>query len=149
VKAEATVGAAETADDLARRVARVMYDRDFAAQAMGMEVLEVREGFAALRMPVRRDMLNGHAIAHGGIVFALADTAFAYACNSRNEPTVALQCSISFARAAREGETLVARAEERTRTRRTSTYDVEVATESGETVALFRGTGYIKAGTYL
>ncbi|MBV9103392.1 MAG: hydroxyphenylacetyl-CoA thioesterase PaaI [Candidatus Eremiobacteraeota bacterium] len=141
--------AAETADALACRIAGVMYGRDYAAQSMGIEVLEVREAFAVLSMRVRRDMLNGHVIAHGGAVFALADTAFAYACNSRNEPTVALQCTISFTRAAREGETLIARAEERARTRRTSTYDVTIATDGGETIALFRGVGYIKAGTYL
>jgi len=139
----------EAPDDLARRVAAAMYERDAAAQALGIDVLEVSEARATLTMRIRPDMLNGHAIAHGGIVFALAVTAFAYACNSRNEPTVALQCSISFSRPGRGGELLTARAEERTRTRRTSTYDITVTGEDGEIVALFRGTGYRRDGTYL
>jgi acyl-CoA thioesterase len=136
-------------DELARRVVAAMFERDRAAQELGIAVREVREGVAVLMMTVRPEMLNGHSIAHGGLVFALADTAFAYACNSRNEPTVALQCSISFARAAREGETLTAAAEERTRSNRTSTYDVTIAGEDGGLVALFRGTAYRRDGTYL
>jgi acyl-CoA thioesterase len=136
-------------DALARRVGEAMYARDAAAKAMGIAVGEVREGAAVLTMTVRPDMLNGHGIAHGGLVFALADTAFAYACNSRNEPTVALQCSISFARATRSGEVLTARAQERTRSKRTSTYDVTVCGQDGEIVALFRGTAYRRDGTYL
>ena len=137
------------ADALARRVAAAMYERDVAAQAFGIEIRHVREAHAELTMTVRADMLNGHAIAHGGLVFALADTAFAYACNSRNEPTVALQCSISFSRPAREGDVLTATADERARSRRTSTYDVTVIDAEGKVVALFRGTGYRRDGTYL
>jgi acyl-CoA thioesterase len=136
-------------DELARRVARAMFAKDHAARGLGIEIRDVGEGRAALSMVVRPDMLNGHAIAHGGFVFTLADTAFAYACNSRNESTVALQCSISFARAAREGELLVAVAQERTRANRTATYDVSVATADGETVALFRGTAYRVSGAHV
>jgi acyl-CoA thioesterase len=136
-------------DDLARRVAARMYESDFAAHALAISLESVREGAATVSMTVRRDMLNSHAIAHGGFVFTLADTAFAYACNSRNEVTVALQCSISFASAAREGELLRAHAEERTRTKRTSTYDVTVTDAAGEVVALFRGTAYKRSGTVI
>ena len=147
--AEDLARSGEPPDDLARRVAQTMFARDLAAQAMGIEIRETGVARSTLTMRIREDMLNGHEITHGGVVFALADTAFAYACNSRNEPTVALQCSISFARATRLGELLTARAEERTRTRRTSTYDVTIAGEDGEIVALFRGTGYRRDGTYL
>jgi acyl-CoA thioesterase len=126
-----------------------MFARDRAAQALGIEIRDVGEGRAELAMTIRADMLNGHAIAHGGYLFALADTAFAYACNSRNESTVALQCSISFSRAVREGEALVAAAEERTRANRTSTYDVTVTSDGGEVVALFRGTAYRVRGSHV
>ena len=141
--------ATEAPDELARRVAHAMYERDHAARALGIVIEEAREAASVLTMRVRGDMLNGHGIAHGGVVFALADTAFAYACNSRNEPTVALQCSISFARAAREGEVLTARARERTRSRRTGTYDVEVTGVDGQVVALFLGTAYRRSGSVL
>jgi len=143
--------ASRTPDELARLVAETMFSRDYAAQAMGIAIREAGVACSTLTMPVRHDMLNGHAIAHGGVVFALADTAFAYACNSRNEPVVALQCTISFNRPAREGETLTARAQERTRTRRTSTYDVTITGDGGDddVVALFRGVGYRRDGTYL
>lgn len=137
------------ADDLARRVAARMFENDLASHAFGIALEDVREGAATVSMTIRRDMLNGHAIAHGGMIFTLADTAFAYACNSRNEVTVALQCSISFARAAREGDVLHARAEERTHSKRTSTYDVTVADPTGEIVALFRGTAYKRSGSLL
>lgn len=136
-------------DALARRVAMAMYAHDPAVRYLGIEIGDVREGAATATMTIRPDMINGHAIAHGGFVFALADSAFAYACNSRNESTVALQCSISFAKPTREGDVLIAVAEERTRAGRTSTYDVTVSTDAGTTVALFRGTAYRIAGTHV
>lgn len=140
----------ETADPdaLARRVAEHMFQRDRGAQTLGVVLHEARVGFARLSMLVDERMLNGHGIAHGGFVFALADTAFAYACNSRNERTVALQCSVSFTTASREGDVLVATAEERTSASRTSTYDVLI-TREGKTVALFRGVAYRLRGTVL
>ena len=143
------MGAAEEADALAQRVGEAMYRRDHAAQALGIVLEGIREGAAVVSMTVRRDMLNGHALAHGGLVFALADTAFAYACNSRNEATVALQCSISFTKAAYEGDVLQARAEERTRAKRTSAYDVTVTSQDGDIVALFRGTAYRRTGSVI
>ncbi len=138
------------ADDcsFAARIAAAMYARDRAARDLEIAVEEVRFGYARCAFTVRDSMLNGHDVAHGGYVFALADTAFAYACNSRNDVNVALHASISFAAPARAGERLVAVAEERARTRRTGTYDVTV-TESGRTVALFRGTSYRLAETVI
>lgn len=126
---------------LARRVAEHMFRNDRGAQTLGLALLESRVGYARVSMQVGAQMLNGHGIAHGGFVFALADTAFAYACNSRNERTVALQCSISFTTATHEGDELIATAEERTVASRTSTYDITIARE-GKTVALFRGVAY-------
>ena len=136
-------------DDLARRVATAMFERDRAAHTMGLELLEAREGFARVAFTVREDMLNAHDICHGGYVFALADAAFAYACNSRNDPNVALQCSISFAAASRAGDRLEATAQERVRGGRTGTYDIDVAGAEGKVVALFRGTCYRVAGSVL
>jgi acyl-CoA thioesterase len=132
---------------LARRVGEAMYARDRAAQMLGIEVVEIAFGYAKCTMTVRDDMLNGHDICHGGIVFTLADTAFAYACNSRNERAVALQCSISFAAPARVGERLSAVAEERAAGKRTGTYDVAVLDPDGATIALFRGTSYRISGS--
>jgi acyl-CoA thioesterase len=93
-------------------------------------------------MPVRDDMLNGHAICHGGLIFALADSAFAFACNSYNLSTVASGCAIEFIAPAREGDVLTARARERQLAGRTGVYDVEVTNARGEVVALFRGKSY-------
>ena len=126
----------------AGRVAAAMFERDRAAAHTGIVLDEVRFGFAQCSFTVTESMLNGHDVCHGGFVFLLADTAFAYACNSRNDTHVALACSVSFSAASRLGERLTAVAEERTRTRRTGTYDVAVYGPGGSTVALFRGTSY-------
>jgi len=126
-----------------------MFARDRAAQSLGITVEEAREGYARLQMTIREDMVNGHAIAHGGMIFTLADTAFAYACNSRNVPHVALQASISFTAAGRLGETLIAEGREITLAGRTGVYDIAVRTQAGVPVALFRGTPYRIRGTVL
>jgi len=94
-------------------------------------------------------MLNGHEVVHGGFIFALADTAFAYACNSRNETNVALNAAISFTAPGRAEQRLVATAQERSKAGRTGIYDVEVQSEGGETIALFRGTSYRVGGTVI
>jgi len=138
-----------TGDALAQACASAMFARDRAAQSLGIEIEEAREGYARLRMAIRDDMVNGHAIAHGGMIFTLADTAFAYACNSRNVPFVALHVSISFTAPGRLGETLVAEGREITLAGRTGVYDIAVRTESGTAVALFRGTCYRIRGTVL
>ena len=127
---------------LAERVAESMYERDTATQALGIRIVHVGPGYAELAMPVRPDMLNGHQICHGGFIFTLADSAFAYACNSYNLNTVASGCAIEFTAPAREGDVLTARAHERQLAGRTGVYDVEVANERGESVAMFRGKSY-------
>jgi len=132
----------EDDDSLAVRVGAAMFGRDRASQSTGMELLEVRPGYARIAFTIREDMLNGHDLAHGGFIFALADSAFAYACNARNDVNVALQCSISFASSARLGERLTATVRERVLGGRTGTYDGEVVREDGSVVALFRGTSY-------
>ena len=133
---------AASAQALAESVTASMYARDTASKALGMRVVRVEPGFAELMMPVRADMLNGHAICHGGLIFTLADSAFAFACNSYNLTTVASGCAVEFIAPAREGEVLTARARERQLAGRTGVYDVEVANERGEVIALFRGKSY-------
>ncbi len=138
-------------DALARACADAMFARDRAAQAMGIVIEEVRAGYARLALTIGDTMINGHDIAHGGVTFTLADTAFAYACNSRNEPNVALQCSISFTAAARLGDRLIAAGEQRSGAKgRTGVYDITVTRASDdELVALFRGVCYRVKGTVL
>jgi acyl-CoA thioesterase len=127
---------------LAERVAAEMFARDRASQAMGMHVARVAPGRAELTMTVRNDMLNGHATCHGGFIFTLADSAFAFACNSANMTTVASGASIDFIAPARESDVLTAFAEERASSGRTGVYDIEVKNQRGETVALFRGKSH-------
>ena len=132
----------EQAQALAERVAEGMFSRDRASQALGMRIASVGPGRAELVMTVRDDMLNGHAICHGGFIFSLADSAFAFACNSYNQTTVASGCAIEFVAPAREGDALTAIARERSASGRTGVYDIEVRNQRGETVALFRGKSY-------
>jgi acyl-CoA thioesterase len=127
------------ADALARRVAEHLLSREGTGPAWGIEIEEVREGYARIAMIVRADMLNGHAIAHGGMIFALADTAFAYACNSRNVSTVANQASIVFLAPAKEGERLVAEVQEEALAGRSGVYQVTVSNPAGEKIAVFQG----------
>jgi acyl-CoA thioesterase len=126
----------------AERTAQAMFERDRASQALGMRVVAVRPGWARLVMRVRGDMLNGHGLCHGGMVFALADSAFAFACNSYNDATVAAAASIDYLAAAREGDELTAEAAEVWRSRRSGLYEVTVANQRGERIALFRGRSH-------
>jgi acyl-CoA thioesterase len=132
----------QEAQALAERVAAGMYARDRASQAMGMQISAIGPGYAELTMTVRADMLNGHAICHGGFIFTLADSAFAFACNSYNLTTVASGCAIDFVAPAREGDVLAAMARERSVSGSTGVYDIEVTNQRGETVAYFRGKSY-------
>ena len=122
--------------------ARAMYAEDGASQALGMRVLEVRPGCARLAMKVREDMVNGHQLCHGGLIFTLADSAFAFACNTYDLVTVAAAGTIEFLLSARLGDELTATAEERSRSKRTGVYDVTVRNQQGECVALFRGRSH-------
>jgi acyl-CoA thioesterase len=125
-------------NQLASRVAARFHAQEATARAWGIELEEAREGYARVAMTVREDMLNGHRIVHGAMVFAIADTAFAYACNSRNLATVAQQASIVFVSAARLGERLTAEAVEQVLDGRTGVYDMTV--RSGDrVVATFQG----------
>ena len=128
-----------SADQRAAAVGEAMYARDTASQALGMALEQVRPGYARLRMVVRADMLNGHGSCHGGIVFALADSAFAFACNSHDVVTVASGCSIEYLAPAQEGDELIAEAEERFREGRNGVYDVNVRRADGSLIATFRG----------
>lgn len=112
---------------------------DAASQALGMEVIETGVGRAAVRMTVREDMLNGHRLCHGGLVFSLADSAFAFACNSHGERALAAAASIDFLLPAKAGDTLTARAIEVWRGGRSGITEVTVTNQDGERVALFRG----------
>lgn len=114
--------------------------------AWGIAIEEARSGYARLSMTVRADMLNGHGIAHGGMIFALADTAFAYVCNGGNEKAVAAQASISFLGSAAQGEILVAEGEEVSRAGRSGVTRVSVRTGDGRPVAEFTGTSRIVGG---
>ena len=126
-------------DELAAKVAHSMLAAEGTGPAWGIIIEEAREGYARLSMTLRADMLNGHGIAHGGMVFALADTAFAYVCNGRNEKTVAAQASIVFLGSAQEGETLVAEAHEVAVAGRGGVTRVAVRTADGRAVAEFTG----------
>lgn len=137
------------ADALARRVAEHMLAREGTGPHWGIVIEEAREGYARLSMVVRADMLNGHRIAHGGMIFALADTAFAYACNSRNVSTVAQQASIVFLAPAKEGARLVAEAREEATAGRSGVYSVVVRTAGGENVAVFQGLSRAVGGAML
>ncbi|MEO1061997.1 MAG: hydroxyphenylacetyl-CoA thioesterase PaaI [Actinomycetota bacterium] len=118
---------------------RAMYDDDAAAQLLGIELVEVGEGTAVTRMSVRPDMVNGHDVCHGGVIFTLADTAFAYACNSYGPVTFAAGASIEFLAPGRGGAVLTATAHESYRQGKNGHYDVEVVDDDGTTLALFRG----------
>lgn len=128
-----------TPDELARATAAAMYENDACSRALGLEIVEVRAGYARLRMAVREDFLNGHQICHGGLIFTLADSSFAFACNSRNVNTVASGCSIEFLRPVHGGDVLTAEAVEQTLNGRTGIYDIRVTNRAGDTVAMFRG----------
>jgi acyl-CoA thioesterase len=131
------------AERLAQAVGRAMYDEDNASRSLGMSVEEIRPGHAKMRMTVRDDMINGHDICHGGLIFTLADSAFAFACNARNQVTVAAGAEIHFISPAKKGETLVAVARERASAGRSGIYDIEVTdSASGRLIALFRGRSH-------
>lgn len=136
-------------DALARRVAKHMLAQEGTGPHWGISIEEAREGYARISMVVRADMLNGHRIAHGGMIFALADTAFAYACNSRNVSTVAQQASILFMAPAQEGARLIAEAREEAVAGRSGAYVVTVRTAEGENIAVFQGLSRSLGGAML
>jgi acyl-CoA thioesterase len=135
-------------DDLARACADAMWKDDDASATLGMEILDIKAGEATLAMIVQPHMVNGQRIAHGGFIFTLADSAFAFACNTHNERVVAAHCQISFIRPGKLGDRLVAVAREVSRNGRSGIYDVRV-TADDEVIAEFRGHSCTIAGTWL
>lgn len=130
------------AGELAVRVAQAMLERDETTRHLGMKIECVGQGSARLSMDIRREMLNSHETCHGGYIFTLADSTFAYACNSYNHNTVASGCSIEYVAPVYVDDVLTATAEERALSGRTGTYDIAVTNQHGRTVALFRGKSY-------
>ena len=128
-----------TAQELAEQCAAELGTRDDAVRALGIELLEIAPRRAVMQMLVRQEMTNGHDVCHGGMVFTLADSAFAYASNSYNQTNVAASATIDFVAPAKLGDVLTASAEERANTGRTGFYDVRVTNAEGATIALFRG----------
>jgi acyl-CoA thioesterase len=135
-------------DDLARACAEAMWKEDDASGGLGMEIVEVGPGYAKLTMTVRPEMVNGQRIAHGGFIFTLADSAFAFACNSHNDRAVAAQGNISFIKSGKLGDKLVATAREVSRSGRSGIYDVRV-TADDVVIAEFRGHSRTIPGTWL
>ncbi|MDQ3551215.1 MAG: hydroxyphenylacetyl-CoA thioesterase PaaI [Bacteroidota bacterium] len=127
-------------DQLAKKVVAKMMRDDLFSQWMGIEVLEVREGYSKIKMTLRDEMINGFGIIHGGLAFSLADSAFAFACNNRNNLSVALDTSINFTKATKPGDELTAEAKEIHNGRSTGLYHIAIINQLGEQVAHFKGT---------
>ena len=138
-----------SADERAKEVARAIWAKDSASKFLGMQIEEVIEGQAILSLEVQEHHCNGHRICHGGIIFSLADSAFAFACNSRNQSTVAHHNMISFVAPALAGDQLVATARETNLSGRNGIYDVQVVNQDGKTIAEMRGLSRAIKGTIL
>ena len=132
----------ENPQALAEATANNMYARDHATQALGIKIISIKPGVASMQMAVQKTMLNGHQTCHGGYIFTLADSAFAFACNSYNIQAVAAGCSIEYLAPAYEHDVLTAEAHEQSRTGRTGIYDVAVMNQEGKKIALFRGKSH-------
>jgi len=139
---EQATNAQQTAD----LVREGMFKNDRASRLLGMQIVDVKPGSATLAMTIRDDMLNGHDICHGGLITTLADSAFAYACNSYNELTVASGFGVDFIAPGRFGDVLTARCTEVSKAGRTGVYDTEVTNQRGERIAMFRGRSYTMKG---
>ena len=137
-----------TPQDRARKCADLMLANDVASPGLGMALTDIGPGHATMTMTVRPDMLNGHFICHGGFIFALADSAFAFACNSYNKNAVAQQNQITYLSPGKQGELLTAKATEASLTGRSGVYDVTVTGADGRRVALFRGLSRTISGQH-
>jgi acyl-CoA thioesterase len=131
---------------LAELAGKAMYERDPASQRLGMTLDQIRPGYARMSMRVREDMLNGHGTCHGGYIFMLADSAFAFACNSHNLVTVGAGCTIDYLAPGRAGDLLTAEATEQALAGKTGVYDIVVTNQEGRKVALFRGKSHRVSG---
>lgn len=137
-----------TPEEIAQKSADFLWADDIAAQEHGMRIDFVGPGAASLSMTLTRSMTNGHRVGHGGFIFLLADTAFAYACNSYNQRCVAQHCSITFLKPAREGSRLTATARETRRVDRSGVYDISVIDDAGAPIAEFRGHSRTVSGSF-
>ncbi len=138
-----------TAQQIAEACSRAMYVDDTTSQSLGIEISQVAPGFARLSMRVGEKLTNGHGLCHGGYIFILADTAFAYACNTYDQRAVASGASIEFVAPAQVGDTLVAEALEQLRAGRRGVYDIRVSNQHGALIALFRGRSATIKGTFI
>lgn len=138
-----------TEDELAKACAQRMWSQDTASQNLGMNLERVEAGRSVISVTVTKVMTNGHGICHGGYIFTLADSAFAFACNTYNQVTVAQHCDITFLAPAHLGDRLTATAIERSRQGRSGLYDVTVSDQNGNTIAEFRGNSRTTKGTIL
>ncbi len=131
-----------TAEELATAIVDKMYTNDRFSQWLGIERVQDSPGISVLRMTVREEMTNGFGIAHGGITFSLADSAFAFACNSPGKKAVSIECDINHLKTLNVGDVLVAKAEEVSRSNKLGVYHVKVTNQKDEIVALFKGLAY-------
>jgi acyl-CoA thioesterase len=137
------------AGEIARACADAMWAEDSASKGLGMQLISVEPGRAVLAMTITDKMVNGHNIAHGGFIFTLADSTFAFACNTYNQRTVAQHCAVTFLTAGKLGDRLIARGVERHRAGRSGIYDITVTREDGTVIAEFRGHSRTIEGTLL
>jgi acyl-CoA thioesterase len=138
-----------TSDEIARRTAELIERDDRASRSLGIALEEIRPGYARLAMVVAEHMLNAQDVCHGGLVFALADSSFGYACNTHNQRALAANCAIEFLAPAHAGDRLTAEATEVTRAGRSSVYDVRVTDQHRRTIALFRGKAVSVKGAWI
>lgn len=127
---------------LPEKVVNKMYNNDWFSQWLGIELISVKQGFCVLRMTIRKEMLNGFAIAHGGITYSLADSALAFASNSHGRKSVSVETSISHTEPLKEGDTIIATAEEMSLSNKVGVYHVTIKNQQDKVVALFKGTVY-------
>ena len=139
----------QASSELAQRCAQALYERDVATQHLGMSLLFSAPGQSKVCMTVQDFMLQGLKTCHGGYLFTLADSAFAFACNTYNQPTFALGCSIDYVAPAFEGDVLIATCNEKSRGGRTGNYDVEIRNQKDQLIALFHGKSYRVQGEIL
>jgi acyl-CoA thioesterase len=137
------------AGEIARACADAMWTEDSASKGLGMQLISVEPGRAVMAMTITDQMVNGHKIAHGGFIFTLADSTFAFACNTYNQRTVAQQCAITFIAPGKLGDRLIASGVERQRAGRSGIYDITVTREDGSVIAEFRGHSRTIEGTIL
>lgn len=127
-------------NNFTQQVVDKLFENDFYSKWLGIEFIEIKEGYSKIKMTVRNEMMNGFGIAHGGIMFSLADSAFAFACNNRNNLSVALDTSINFLKPVHTGDVLIAEAKEIHNGKSTGLYHISITNQNDHLIALFKGT---------